>query len=328
MVFRNGSIGNTLVSTPLLESLKVRTGAHLAVVVDPLGRELLEGLPFVDRLIVYDKRARHRSLWSTARFVRDLARGGYDTAILAKRFFRNELIAWLAGIPRRIGFATENVRPFRLTHTVPYVEGRNLVDLNLELLSALGLEPVTRELRIAVDGAPAEAAGEYLRSAGLAGREFFALHLGGQTSRAGNWAADRCAELCRGLLARYPADLVLLAGPGEREFNEQLRGGVPPEARSRVSICGTLPLRSVAALIGSSSLFVGNDSGPSHLADAVGKRSVIFYWHPTDVRAQVAKWKPRGERFAAVYSPDGDLGGVSVEQALAEVDRVCRSFPA
>ncbi|MCP4633360.1 MAG: glycosyltransferase family 9 protein, partial [candidate division Zixibacteria bacterium] len=70
VIFRNGSIGNTLVAVPLIRSIrKAVPDCHIAVVVDPVGKELLKYCPYVNELILYDKRGYHRPLLRSLTFI-------------------------------------------------------------------------------------------------------------------------------------------------------------------------------------------------------------------------------------------------------------------
>ena len=105
LCFRNGSIGNTLAAVPAMRALKsAYPEARLSVVVDSAGFELLEQCPWIAELITYDKRGRDRGLFGYGKLLRRLRRTKPSHAVLFKRFFRNGLLARLAGAPVRAGF--------------------------------------------------------------------------------------------------------------------------------------------------------------------------------------------------------------------------------
>ncbi len=324
VVFRNGSIGNTLVAVPLMRALgralkKSGDATHLCVVVDPVGGVLLAGLPFIDELIIYDKKGEHRGVGGFVRLVARLRRGRYDTAVMVKRFFRNELIAFLAGIPKRVGYLTPGVKPFGLTGTAPYVEGKNIVDLNLDLLTPLGLEAAGDHLELQLGEGDRAIASQFIEANGLVGSRFIVCHFGGATMGEGKWDAMRCAKLCSLIISGHDYDLVLPATADEVEFARNIVEAIELPQGRKVVVAPGLPLKALTALIDEAHLFVGNDSGPSHLADVVRTPSVILFGKANGsnggVEEQIAKWKPKGDLFMAAYSPKGELSHLSAQEA-------------
>jgi ADP-heptose:LPS heptosyltransferase len=324
VVFRNGSIGNTLVAVPLMRALKRKLGVeHLAVVVDPVGKSLLAGLSFIDELIVYDRRGADGGIKGTLKLICKLRSSRFDCALLAKRFFRNEMISFLSGIPRRIGFTTPGKKPFRLTDTVPYIQGKNIIELNLDLLTPFGLENVDDSLEIAVCDGDRAAAQSFMADNGIQEGQYVVCHFGGVTMSEDKWSAEHYGKLCQNILSKYPYRLVFMAPGSEHDFAQAVSDVIDQDMRSRISICSKLSLKASTALIGGARYFLGNDSGPSHLADAAGTPSVILYGDSKDVKSQVEKWKPKGEQFRAVFSEEGVLSALGVDEVVtAFVDLV------
>jgi heptosyltransferase II len=287
LIFRNGSIGNTLVAVPALRALHTSfPQARLSVVVDPLGRELLLHCPWIDELIVYDKRGRDRGLGAHARLVAHLRSLHPTHAILFKRFFRNGLLAFLSGAPIRAGFVTNGSAPF-LNLTIPYNERIHHVDMNLALVERLGAVPAGRQLEMFLDSADLEDARKLSSAHFPESQPFLCAHYGGST-----WFSAKCipvprfVELLRLLAGDRPL-LLLGSGNAETAWANEIASQLP----SAIPACN-LPVRTSAALAKRAELFIGFNSGPSHIAAAVGTPLLMLFESNERTAAQIIRWLP------------------------------------
>jgi len=130
-----------------------------------------------------------------------------------------------------------------------------------------------------------------------------------------NWPLERYLELARHIETRHRLPVVWVLGEADRELASALTaaetegGGTP---RERID---NLPLAELARVLAGCRLFVGNDSGPAHLAAAVGT-PVVALFGPTDP----AQWAPRGPQVAVARSPSGMIGYLEVAAVVAAVD--------
>jgi len=317
LVFRNGSIGNTLIATPLFKALKISGQANVTVVVDKIGYQLLQNNPYIDRLMIYDKRGKDRGFVGWIRFIFELHKGKFDTTILLKRFFRNELIAFLAGIPQRIGYSSANRKPFKLTNTTPYIEGKNIIDLNLDLIKLIDLKTIDDKLEVYPTVLENEQALSFLQKS--INEPFIICHFGGNTIDKHRWSAQKYANLCDALSENFGKKILLIAGPNEKAFNEE----ICKECNQNIPIMASdLPIKITYCLIKYADFFVSNDSGPSHLADAAKTPGVILYAHDIDVKTQISKWKPKGDNYLAVYAESGKMEDITIEQVISSAERL------
>jgi ADP-heptose:LPS heptosyltransferase len=132
---------------------------------------------------------------------------------------------------------------------------------------------------------------------------FLALHPG-SGSAAKNWPAERFLALAKRLVGERP--WLLVEGPADSVEAATLRGD------PRAVTASGLPVRVLGALLAQAGLYVGNDSGVSHLAAAFGAPTLALFG-PTDP----AVWSPVGRRTAVVRSPDGTMAGLAIEPVLA-----------
>lgn len=311
LIFRNGSIGNTLVAVPAIKALReAYPDAFIAIVVDTIGSELLKYCPYADELYVYEKKGQHKSLWANFKFLWRLRRKKFTKAILFKRFFRNGFLSFLAGIPERIGYETHGKAPF-LTQTIPYVEGRNIVELNLDLVKSIGIEAKDNRLELWAGEDEKQKVDNFLKEHGVSGKAIkIVFHVGGITAKNQSWPLKNYAALADRLMGAFSATAILLAPEGEHP--EVQRAAELMERDPIVAL--EFSVLETAELIRRCQLFIGSDSGPSHMADAVGTPGVIFYPSRPDMR----KWKPLSEKYVALIVNDSiEEGFAACEQILA-----------
>jgi len=222
-----------------------------------------------------------------------------DAVILLPNSFHSALTAWRAGVPERWGYRTDWRGPL-LTKGIPVPGRLHQVEQYRHLVSALGFEngPAVPQLPI---GADIRAAGErQLRGAGWDGsRTVVALAPGSAYSGAKRWPAAHFAELASTLLDDG-FDVVLVGGPGDvsvaREIELSTAHRASPSVRVR-SLMGT-DLPTLAGILSHCRAVVSNDSGPMHLAAALGVR-VTALFGPTDERLT----RPAGAGHAVLTNP-------------------------
>lgn len=313
LLVRYGGIGNALVSVPAVRALRrAFPASYIAMLVGKQGLDILHGCPYINEFILYDKDGEHRGMVKFIRIIRELRARDIDTSIHFKRFRRSETLGFLAGARERVGFETQGKRTYFLTRTVPYVEGKNIVDLNLDLVRALGISSGDLSLELWPSPEDSARVDAFIGKHGLHGKgPLVAMHAGGKTLRDSLWGEENFMALADILHSRYGARFLLLGGPDEAALKERIAQKIPTAA---VPVEG-LTIRGTAELIRRCALFIGTDSGPSHLADAVGTPGVIIFDDSPGYVTQVAKWKPLGPKYvplSTASSPEDVSSAVSM----------------
>lgn len=302
-------VGNQLLTTPLLRALKLGLpGVELHLLAPKQGR--LAGSPHVDRFVLWQKRDAFKAPLRFLRLLRELRAARYDVVVEANHWsafsLTGSLVARLvAGGSPIVGHDRGDAARF-LSHPVPHAPGEESeVPTKLELLSALGLPARGLELETTLGEDALGEADALLAKAGLAGKNVAVVNPGARFADR-RWPPERYAAVCRGLAERGFAPLVVW-GPGEETLARAIAEGsgavfAPPTG---------LPL--LAALMRRSALVVSNNSGPMHLAVAVGARTVGVFF-----RGDSARWGHRLPTFAAAEV----RGEQAAEVVLAAVERV------
>ena len=152
LIVRTDKVGDLVLSTPVIKALRdAFPCAYLAMVVKPYTRAIVEGNPFLDEVIIYDKDGKERSWLGVFRFSRALALKKFDLAIILNPSNRSNLIPFIAGIRKRIGYDRKS--GFLLTDRVKdtkYEGKKHEIEYNLDLVRALGIAPAERSTFIPV----------------------------------------------------------------------------------------------------------------------------------------------------------------------------------
>jgi len=263
-------IGDAVMSLPVLRALRRAHPSDGLTVLAPRGPAAIYGAEAsADTVLV---RA------GLAGDVARLRRRRFGEAWLLPNSFHAALIAFLSGVPQRIGYATDS-RGFLLTGAPapPSGTGHQLRDYDL-LLRARGIAPDLEPPRLPISAAARAAAQEVLRLAGLpAEAPLVLLCPGSAVAPTKRWPAERYARLSDALAARGFARAIAI-GPNERALGES----VAKTAGTPIPVLGAdLGPAELAALLSCATVAVTNDSGPMHLAAAVGI-PVVALFGPTD----------------------------------------------
>ena len=265
LVIQTAFLGDVVLTTPLLEALAARHGP-VDVVTTPAAAPLIEPHPAVRRVIPYDKKGRDRGWRGLVNLVRGLRAERYECAYLPHRSLRTALAAWLARIPRRVGF-DDGWRSL-YTDIRPRAKQGHEVDRLLALadVAAHRARPslyVPLADRVATEG--------FLREHGMQGR-FVALAPGSI------WGSKRWPYY--GALAERLAGrvgIVVVGGPEDAGLAAEITEAVARSGGHAVSGCRRLTVRQSAEAIRRAAVLVTNDSAPLHFAQAVGTPTVAIF---------------------------------------------------
>jgi heptosyltransferase-2 len=275
-------IGDVVLSLAALRDLRRNfPGARLEVLARPWVAELYRALPEVDGL----------------RFSRGLRadvaaiRGGYDAAVLLPNSFAAALLVFAAGIPERWGYATDG-RGLLLTRrprVPPQARHRSQVYYYRAMLDGLGLDTsAPADASMTCPPAWSERGAEILGAPG----PWLGLNPGAFFGAAKRWSPEGYAAVADLVARRTGARVAILGGRGERALGEEIAAGLRAPARL---LCGETSLPELLGVLSRLRALVTNDSGPMHLAAALGVPLVAIFGS-TDWRETA----PVGERARVV----------------------------
>ena len=261
--------------------------AEITLLVKPGIADLLAQHPAVNRTLVYDDRGRHAGLvgkWTLAGVLR---RHRFDLAILFQNAFEAALISFLAGIPRRFGYATDG-RTLLLTDPVtvpPRTAQRHQVEYYWDLLKPLGGHGPAPAPRLFVTPDESVLIAGRLADAGIGPSDLvIGVNPGSTYGHAKRWLPDRYAEVVNRVVkdaqSRSGArvGVAILGAKGE----EPLGKTIAEQIKARTVVCsGQTTVRELMALVKRCQLFLTNDTGPMHVAAAF-QVPLVAVFGPTD----------------------------------------------
>jgi heptosyltransferase-1 len=297
LIVRLGAMGDIIHALPAAAALRERfPDARLDWVVDARHREILDLVPLVSTRIVW--RAWAGGWREVARVVADLRAADYDAAFDFQGLLKSAVLARASGARRVIGFASEHLRertarPF-YSETVAPPAGGHVIRKNLALLCAVGLE--CPQVRFPLDVRESRAAADLRRILGLEGGAAYGLINPGAAWPNKRWPPERFGVVAAALRERHGLPSAVLWGPGE----EALAREVVAASRGAAHVAPPTAIADLVAVIAGASLLVSGDTGPLHVATAVGTPLVGIYG-PTDA-ARNGPWSEADvsvSRFAA-----------------------------
>ncbi|MFH1690530.1 MAG: lipopolysaccharide heptosyltransferase II [Candidatus Eisenbacteria bacterium] len=276
VVLRLSSVGDVVLAEPVVAALhEAYPSARIGFAVKRSFRDLVAAHPAIRRVHELDTSSRG----GTAALARELRDADYSAVVDLHRNMRTSRIVRSSRIPVRCSYRKREVgdaigvrllkRPFRAR--------KMLVRRYLDSLAPLGIDAPTRAPRLYVAGSDVEAGRERLERLNV-GAESFAVVVPGSVWATKRWPSSNYAKLAARLFSELGLKVVLLGSSGERELCDEIArnagGGV-------LSAAGETTLGETAAVIARARLFVGNDSGPTHMAMALDVPSVALFG-PTD----------------------------------------------
>ncbi len=298
-------LGDAVMCEPALAAARrLFHGAEITLLAKPPVAELFKGHPDLDCILAYQDPGQHAGFSGKWLLAETLRRQRFDMAVLFQNAFSAAFLAFLAGIPRRYGYSTDG-RRFLLSDPVPVPVGSqrpHQVDYYLRLLEPLGLNAEARSPRLYLSAEDTQAANSLLAEAGIDEQEFLiGLNPGSTYGTAKRWLPERFAEAAD----RLVRDIADKSGAGARVVIVGAKGeealGLAIAERMQATplrLAGRTTVRQLMAVVGRCGLFLTNDTGPMHIAAALGV-PVAAIFGPTDSRTT----SPFGGRHRIISHP-------------------------
>ena len=279
LIIKPSAIGDVVHALPVLNLVRRRwPEAQVSWVITPACAGLVENHPQVDEVIRFE-----RELWSRTwrspralanliRFAREIRARKFELVIDLQGLLRSGWIAAQSKAPVRVGFA--NAREFGwmfYTHRVPMRWEDHAIDRNLCMSEALGLGRGPVEFVFAVDDSDRDSVGRLLPP----GRRFAVL-LPGTNWQTKKWPVEKFAALVRPLQKCFDLASVVAGSADERELAAAIPGAI--------DLCGRTSLRQLVALLERATLVIANDSGPMHIAAALGRPMIVLHGPTSPLR--------------------------------------------
>jgi heptosyltransferase-2 len=303
LVARTDRLGDVVLTLPALRELRrAFPDAFIAVMVRPYALDIVKNDPHIDEVILYDKDGALKGLFQTFRFAFSLKKYRFDSAIAFHPNNRTHLIFFLAGIPLRAGY--DRNMPFFLTIKIPHEKQKGAMHesaYNLDLLEKAGIRVSKEDLCPMMRTSDDE---KTLVDKVLTEREvksrFVTIHAGA-SCLSKIWSYESFAEVSARINRELGLDIVLIGSVETQNINGKI---VKILKKGGHDLAGVLTVGETAELLRRSALLISNDSGPVHIASAVGTPSVVIFGRK-DPGLSPLRWGPLGKNDKVLHKDPG-----------------------
>jgi len=283
LIFNVNWLGDVLFSTATIRNVRRNyPDSYIASVIPSRCYPILKGNPCLDEVIIFDEKDRHKGMLEKLNFVSLLKQKKFDTVFLLHRSFSRALICRLAGIKQRIGHYTKK-RAFLLTKKIipPKRDSLHRIDYYLDIIEKAGLRVEDRYLDFSFTRADEEQVDNFFKKNSLKTHDFVvAINPGG------NWMPKRWplyywAQLADKLISEIDAKVIITGSISDLLLAGQIKDAM---RQSPLIACGVFNIKQLGALAAKVGLFISSDTGPLHIANAVGAKKIIAIFGPTAQR--------------------------------------------
>ena len=257
-------LGDVLFSTVSIKAIRRRfPESFIASMVVPRCKEMLEGNPNLDEIIIFDEEGEHKGIIGKIKFIFLLKKRHFDTVFLFHRSFTRLFLCYLAGIPERIGYWRRK-GGFLLTKKIePPPSGIHRADYYLNLVKEAGIEITETGCDFFLSEDARDSVSRFLEENGVKRSDFLISVNPGANWSLKRWPLDRFAELSDRLIERYNAKIVITGSQSDIKLAQEITDKMK---HTPIIASGRTNLKELGALFRFSDLVISADTGPMHIA--------------------------------------------------------------
>jgi heptosyltransferase-2 len=266
-------VGDAVLAIPAIKALREQLpDAKITLLVRPWVAGLFTSAPFVDEVWSESKPT---GLGGWIRISRAIRARRFDLALLFPNSFESALMMFLAGVPRRFGYATDGRRWMLTQSMTPRNDTRHQVEYYLDLAKMVSANAGRPSIEIQATEMERSEARTLLQAEGVAtGTPFLVLNPGAAYGSAKRWHDDRFAAAADTLAHELGLQVVLIGSQAERPIAERIAAQIKS---TTAVLSGKTSLETLIGVLAESSLMLTNDSGPMHIAAALGVPTVAVF---------------------------------------------------
>ncbi len=316
LVVRNDRFGEFLLNIPAFRALKETfVNARLIAVVNSSVKELAKNISFIDEIMEWNQ-GRH-SLLEKVNFINLLRKMKMDIAIMLNPLKDFNIFTYLAGIPIRVGYNRK--WGFLLTHKIEdrkHLGLRHEIEYNLELVSLIGAGTQDKTLCLSIDDREID---DLSRDFNLKNyNNLVALHPW-TSDPVKQWPYERFRELAGRLIREQGIPVVIVGGKDELTKSMDFFGDIEGNL---INLTGKTTLIQLAALLKKCKVLISGDSGPVHLACAVGAKVLAIFRNDIPGKSPL-RWRPRSKGSMVIEK--SNLTDITVSEVVEKIQLILKT---
>lgn len=298
LLIRSDRFGEFILTLPAMHAIRESfPKAEITLIANPYSAQLVKGSPDIDKIIEYGDPAQGSSM-PAFRLIAKLRRIKFDAAVIFNPKKEFNILVFLAGIPVRVGY--DRKWGFLLNKKIPdrkHLGLKHEVECNLDLASLLGIEVRQAVFSLGVEKTDADYIEGIFNREGLVGSLLIAIHPW-TSDPLKQWPIENFISLINKIKGRMNLRVILIGGKEEVPLAQAF---IKEPGIDIINLVGKISLRQLAALFKRVSLLISNDSGPVHLAAAVGTKVIALF--RSDIAGKTSRrWGPYGSGHIVIES--------------------------
>lgn len=302
LVVRTDRMGDVLLNIPAIRALKQSFNATVFALVNPVVKELLEGLPEIDQVLPFVEGRWNRSIFARLKLLREMRKMQFDLAVILNPTKRFHILTYLAGIGLRLGYARK--WDFLLSHKIEdkkFLGQKHEVEYNLDLVRSIGADTSDQQISIKAEKQDTQFVENLLLEYGIKDKDIVIAIHPHSSNPAKCWPKENFASVADELSLRFSAKVVITGSAQERSSVVKL---ISLTKHPLINLCGRLSLKQLAAFFLRCSLLISNDSGPVHIAAAVATPTVVIFGRNMPAVGP-KRWGPWGSGHITLHKDPG-----------------------
>ncbi len=298
MVIRYRFLGDTILTVPFLRNLRHHyQNAQIDVLVGPQSGQVLEGCPYINKLIEFDTTRFHKydqgkgAKKSFFYYALSLRKNHYDQVFVLKRSISSALLAYLSGAKERIGYGG-SLKSLLLTTSVPWDADKHEVESTLDILRQANIPVLDNYLEAWTSKDELATAKALLPHSKI---KFLLVHAAAAHPDK-MYPSNSWAKIIQTMHDQHGFTTVLSGAPSDFALNQEI---INLSGKDCLNLAGKLSIRESMALYKLMQLAICVDSGPAHLSAAVGTPTLAVFG-PTDPN----RWRPFGPAHSAIFDSE------------------------
>ncbi len=282
LILKPSALGDIVLALPALTALrKSFPGAKISWLVRPEFAPLLENHPHLDETIIFDRKSLGKAWYhptgirTLCSLIRRLRASQFDAVFDFQGLFRTAVLAWLSGCKKRFGKANsrELAHLFYTDQIKQDIDSIHLVDFYLKMVKAAGAQQLDVQFELPCNPADVDSANKLLKSSSIKSGQYV-IFVPGSAHVDKCWPAERFATLADIIASQFKLPIIAVGTNSEKSLVEKIN---TMAKTSVMNFVAKTTLKELVELLRTAKLVVSNDTGPGHIAAALGTPLVMMY---------------------------------------------------